>query len=88
MTLATLWDVLSADDCPALLGGSGGPSFTRGQLRRLAAQFAATLRAAGVQPGDTVTIAEPNTVSWGLGGSAAGQATCWADSVVDLPFTH
>lgn len=62
MTLATLWDVLSADDRPALLGGSGGPSFTRGQLRRLAVQFAATLRAAGVQPGDTVTIAEPNTV--------------------------
>lgn len=62
MTLATLWDVLSADDRPALLGGSGGPCYTRGQLRRLAAQFAATLRAAGVQPGDTVTIAEPNTV--------------------------
>ncbi|KAL4431652.1 hypothetical protein ABPG77_001494 [Micractinium sp. CCAP 211/92] len=64
MTLATLWDVLSADDRPALLGGSGGPSFTRGQLRRLAVQFAATLRAAGVQPGDTVTIAEPNTVEF------------------------
>lgn len=64
MTLATLWDVLSADDRPALLGGSGGPCYTRGQLRRLAAQFAATLRAAGVQPGDTVTIAEPNTVEF------------------------
>jgi acyl-CoA synthetase (AMP-forming)/AMP-acid ligase II len=64
--LATMADVLASkdDDSPALLVGSGGAAYSRRQLRRLAAQFAATLRASGVKPGDTVTIAEPNTVSW------------------------
>lgn len=64
MTLKTMADVLAgADDSPALLVGSGGAAYTRGALRRLAAQFAATLRASGIKPGDVVTIAEPNTVS-------------------------
>ena len=71
-------DVLAgADDSPAIVVGSGGPAFTRRQLRRLTLQFAATLRASGVKPGDVVTIAEPNTVSrvYGLlqSSSCAGQ---------------
>lgn len=67
--LATMADVLvGADDAPALLLGSGGATYTRAHLRRLVNQFAASLRASGVQPGQVVTIAEPNTVSWsGLG---------------------
>ncbi|PRW45703.1 2-hydroxyacyl- lyase isoform A [Chlorella sorokiniana] len=63
--LTTLQSVLEgADDAPALLLGSGGGALTRGQLRRLCNQFAASLRASGVQPGDVVTIAEPNTVEY------------------------
>ena len=61
--LRTMADVLEgSDDSPALWVGSGGAIFTRRQLRRLAQQFAGTLRASGIQPGDVVTIAEPNTV--------------------------
>lgn len=62
-TLQTMSDVLAGDDSsPALLVGSGGATYTRGQLRALVHQFAASLRASGVQPGQVVTIAEPNTV--------------------------
>ncbi len=35
---------------------------TRGQMHELALRFAATLRASGVRPGDTVNIADVNTV--------------------------
>lgn len=64
--LATMAGVLAgADDAPALLCGSGGPTYSRAQLRSLAVRFAASLRASGVQPGDVVTIAEPNTVRGG-----------------------
>ncbi len=66
--LTTLQSVLEgSDDTPALLLGSGGGTLTRGQLRCLCCQFAASLRASGVQPGDVVTIAEPNTVRVGQG---------------------
>lgn len=75
-TLATMADVLLGDeDARALQVGSGGASFTRGQLRGLAAQFAATLRASGIKPGDVVTIAEPNTVGWESGPHPRGLAT-------------
>lgn len=75
--LTTLQSVLEgADDAPALLLGSGGGALTRGQLRRLCYQFAASLRASGVQPGDVVTIAEPNTVR--VPGCRAGPAVCAA----------
>lgn len=72
MTLATMADVLAGGDAdaPALLVGSGGAAYTRAQLRALANRFAATLRASGVQPGQVVTIVEPNTV--GAVGGAAG----------------
>ena len=78
--LTTLQSVLEgSDDAPALLLGSGGGTLTRGQLRRLCCQFAASLRASGVQPGDVVTIAEPNTVrerGWhGCGSVSARQLT-------------
>jgi acyl-CoA synthetase (AMP-forming)/AMP-acid ligase II len=67
-TLASMADVLLGDeDGPALQVGSGGAAYTRGQLRRLATQFAATLRASGIKPGDVVTIAEPNTVGFPAG---------------------
>ncbi len=69
MPPTTLTDVLSGDDhAPALLAGTGDlpwREYRRGQLRRLAQRFAATLRASGLQPGDVVTIAEPNTVNSG-----------------------
>ena len=40
----------------------GGPHITRGQLLELAIQFGATLRASGIKPGDTVNVADVNTV--------------------------
>jgi len=40
----------------------GGPRITRGQLLELSTRFAATLRASGIKPGDTVNIADVNTV--------------------------
>lgn len=72
--LATMADVLAgADDAPALLCASGGPAYSRAQLRGLAARFAASLRASGVKPGDVVTIAEPNTVGgWTAEGGRLG----------------
>ena len=74
--LETLADVLAGDDgAPALLLGSGGAAYTRGQLRALVHQFAASLRASGVQPGDVVTIAEPNTVR-GQAGKETHVQTC------------
>lgn len=48
-------------DTPALIVGSGGAGLTRRQLGILAGQFAATLRASGVAPGQVVTIVESNT---------------------------
>ena len=73
--LSTLHSVLEgADDAPALLLGGGGGAITRRQLRRLCAQFGATLRASGVRPGDVVTIAEPNTVRGGIASPLRGAA--------------
>jgi hypothetical protein len=62
--LHTMADVLNgSSDKPALFVGSGGPAFTRGQLDALAREFAVVLRTqVGMQVGDVVTIAEPNTV--------------------------
>eukprot|EP00887_Chlorella_sp_A99_P002168 scaffold21.g2168.t1 len=63
--LRTLADVLAGDDAaPALLGGSGGPSFSRGVLAAMTRQFAASLRASGIQPGDVITIVDYNTVEF------------------------
>jgi acyl-CoA synthetase (AMP-forming)/AMP-acid ligase II len=66
MALATLLDVVDGGDpaAPALIVGSGGGALSRAQLRALALRAAAALRAAGVRPGDVVTIAEPNTVEF------------------------
>lgn len=61
--LSTLPDVLAGSDgSPAILGGSGGPSFTRGELNALVIHFAESLRASGIKPGDVITIADANTV--------------------------
>ncbi len=66
--LTTMPDVLAGNESsPAIYVGSGGPSFTRGDLHRLAIQFAETLRQSGTKPGDTITIADLNTVSAGPG---------------------
>lgn len=59
----TLFDVLTGSPgSAALYVGSGGAEFTREALLRLIVQFAETLRSSGIQPGDVVTIADPNTV--------------------------
>ncbi|PSC68564.1 2-hydroxyacyl-lyase [Micractinium conductrix] len=82
MPPTTLTDVLSGDDhAPALLAGTGDlpwREYRRGQLRRLAQRFAATLRASGLQPGDVVTIAEPNTVEYVVAFLGATLARCVA----------
>lgn len=49
---------------PALIVGSGGPSYTRSQVHDLAVQVARTLRASGVGPGDVVTLVDTNTVDF------------------------
>ena len=61
---STLVDILGPGDptAPALIVGSGGPKFTRHQVHQAAIQLAHTLRSSGVNPGDVITIAEPNTV--------------------------
>ena len=62
--LTTMPDVLAGEESlPAIFVGSGGPSFTRGDLQHLVVQFAETLRKSGIKPGDTITIADLNTVS-------------------------
>lgn len=74
LSLTTMVDVLvGADTSPALQVGSSGAAYTRAQLRLLCAQFASTLRAAGISPGDVVTIAEPNTVRRRQGCCRAGR---------------
>ena len=63
MALTTLADVLAGSkDAPAILGGSSGSCYTRGQLDGLVRQFAATLALSGIGPGDVVTIVDGNTV--------------------------
>ena len=51
-----------ASDSPPVHRAGDGPHITRGQLLDLATRFAATLRASGIKPGDTVNIADVNTV--------------------------
>lgn len=40
----------------------GGPTLSRTQLAQQVARFASTLRASGIRPGDTVSLADTNTV--------------------------
>jgi acyl-CoA synthetase (AMP-forming)/AMP-acid ligase II len=41
----------------------GGPHVTRSQLLQQVVQFAGVLKASGIRPGDTVSLADTNTVS-------------------------
>lgn len=63
---STLFEVLELGDraSPALVVGSGGRIFTRGEVHALATKFAMTLIEGGIKAGDVVTIAEPNTVEF------------------------
>ncbi len=61
--LSTLVDVLEgSDDALAIQVGSGGARITRSEFRKLVVQTANTLQDSGVRPGDTITIADANTV--------------------------
>lgn len=62
----TLVDVLGSGDpsAPGLIVGSGGRTYTRGEIHQLAIQFAETLRGSGISAGDVVTIADPNTIEF------------------------
>lgn len=63
MVGATLANILDGwPSKPAIVVGSGGPTLSRAELLSLATQFAQSLRASGVQPGDLVTIVDSNTV--------------------------
>lgn len=40
----------------------GGPTLSRSQLQQQVARFASVLKASGIRPGDTVSLADTNTV--------------------------
>ena len=64
-TLATVLE--GSDDALAVAvaaGGAPAPRLTRGQLRALVASLARRLAAAGVAPGDVVSISMENTVEF------------------------
>lgn len=84
MTGKTLVSVLQGSpSSPAIVVGSGGPTLTRGQLLALAEQFAQSLRASGILPGDVVTIVDANTVR-----RVGGQAQERACQQILVPCSH
>lgn len=59
----SLYGVLAGlDDALAIIVTNGGPRVTRGQLQQAVVSTALSLRAAGIKPGDVVSIAMANTV--------------------------
>ncbi len=60
---STLLQVLQGSEhAPALTIASGGPTLSRKTLLQLCIDFANSIKAAGLRPGDVVTIADLNTV--------------------------
>lgn len=59
----TLLQVLQGSEhAPALTIAAGGPTLSRKTLLQLCIDFATCIKAAGLRPGDVVTIADVNTV--------------------------
>ncbi len=59
---STLVDALAEwDSAPAVFCAGGGPRISRQQLRKQVQQVTSSLKAAGVKPGDAVSISETNT---------------------------
>ena len=48
----------------SVIKGSQQGALTREELQRMAIDFARVLRNGGIQPGDTVTLVDPNTVEF------------------------
>jgi acyl-CoA synthetase (AMP-forming)/AMP-acid ligase II len=60
---STLLDALQASPkATAIFCTAGGPRLTYSELQIEAVRIAATLRNSGIRPGDTVSIADTNTV--------------------------
>jgi acyl-CoA synthetase (AMP-forming)/AMP-acid ligase II len=75
---ATVASVLEGSDSALAVavaaGGAPAPRLTRGELRGLVASLARRLAAAGVQPGDVVSISMENTVEFIIAFLAVTQA--------------
>ena len=74
--VSTLADAIAGgDELPAVAVTSGGPQLSRKQLRDLVESLARRLQAAGIAPGDVVSVSMANTVC----ASFDAARGCWRD---------